>query len=76
MTTTEHLNKIAAKCRKWIEFAKHSDSPFDKASVAAMRSTLAAIAAIEESLQTTVHWHSILKPMQKAIISAWPEELL
>jgi len=82
MTTTDHLNRIAAKCRELLEKRGALGSDYNSHQIAAWRST---IAAIEMACEMRAHllaefgdgWRcDFVDDKIKLIIAAWPEELL
>lgn len=74
MTTTEHLQRIKAKCESMLTLdrSQETHSRRDDLSEAGWRSTIAAIDGLEE-MDGTTH---LYKFIVTNILSAWPEELL
>ena len=70
MTTHDHLNRIAAKCREKIDLCERNCFQ-SGCEEAAWRATIAAIEALDDVDEALG-----CRAVANAIIAAWPEDLL
>ena len=82
MTTEEHLDLIVAKCRELLTLAETETCSHTPESVAAFKSTIAAITAFRRQPAPEGTYHPdnplMIEDRQaiEAILAAWPTETL